>query len=199
MTDEGGLRARKKQERRRAIESAALALFEADGFDETTVEAIAAAVDIAPRTFFTYFPTKEDVVLADHASRLDRIVTELERRPAGEPSWAALRAAFLTAAGDYETERAEIARRFAIMAKTPSVYARSLQLQAGWEDEVAAALTRRGSVDATDIGPRLLAAAALAAMRSSLQHWLSTGREDPLPQLVERCFDHLADGLSQLG
>ena len=199
MTGDEGLRARKKRERRQAIESAALALFEADGFDETTVEAIAAAVDIAPRTFFTYFPTKEDVVLADHASRLDRIVTELERRPAGERPWAALRAAFLTVADDYETEEDEIARRFAIMAATPSVHARSLQLQAGWEAEVAAALTRRVGVDATDIGPRLLAAAALAAMRSSLQHWLSTGRQDPLPQLVERCFDQLADGLSQLG
>lgn len=198
MTGDGGLRARKKRERRRAIESAALALFDADGFDETTVEAIAAAVDIAPRTFFAYFPTKEDVVLADHASRLERIVAELERRPASEPPWAALRAAFLTVAGDYETERNEIARRFAIMATTPSVYARSLQLQAGWETEVAGALTRRGGVDASDIGPRLLAAAALAAMRSSLQHWLSTGRQDPLPQLVERCFDQLADGLSQV-
>ena len=82
MTGDLGLRERKKLERRRRIEAAAIDLFERDGFSATTIEAIAARADIAPRTFFSYFATKEDVVLADYAERLDRIVAALAERPA---------------------------------------------------------------------------------------------------------------------
>ncbi len=190
-----GLRERKRQQRRQAIEDAAIDLFEANGFDATTVDDIARAADIAPRTFFTYFPTKEDVVLADYAARLDRIVTELQQRPETEPAWAALQAAFATVAADYQAQRDQLIRRFTIMATTPSVFARSLQLQAGWEDTLADTLTRRTAAEPNDPTPRLHAAAALAAMRASLQHWLRTGHTQPLPKIVGAAFDQLADGL----
>lgn len=197
MVEPPGLRARKKRETRRRIEAAALDLIERDGFDATTVEAIAAAAEISSRTFFHYFPVKEDVVLADYADRLGRITQLLARRPASEPPWTALRAAFLVVASDYEIERPQLVRRFRIMAATPSVFARSLQLQAGWEDRVAEAMARRGPHGPDgDIGPRLMASAALAAMRSSLGHWLATDARDPLPVLVEGCFARLAAGLA---
>lgn len=195
MTGTVGLRERKKQERRRRIEDAAVELFERDGFEATTVEQIAAAADIAPRTFFSYFETKDDVVLADYAERLDRILGELGRRPLDVPAWTALRASFAVVASDYAAEEDRIARRFAIMATTPSVLARSLQLQLGWERALAAALATRADAGADDPDPGLLAAAALAAMRSSLQHWLGGGRADALPTLVQVAFDRLGRGL----
>ncbi|NOX30098.1 MAG: TetR family transcriptional regulator, partial [Actinobacteria bacterium] len=187
MTEPIGLRGRKKLQTRRRIEAAALELFGRDGFDGTTVEAVAAAADIAPRTFFYYFSAKEDVVLADYAGRLQRIVDQLGQRPDDEPPWEALKASFLVVAADYDSERQEIIRRFRIMAATPSVYARSLQLQAGWEDAVAAALAERMGCQPTDLYPRLLASCALSAVRSSLQHWIATGLESSLPKLVEGC------------
>lgn len=193
-TTELGLRERKKLERRRCIEAAAIDLFEVNGFDGTTIEDIAAKADIAPRTFFYYFATKEDVVLADYATRLELIIDELGERPEGEGPWAALRASFLVVAADYSAQRSQLVRRFAIMAENSSVYARSLQLQAGWEDALADVLAGRIGSNG-DIEPRLLAAAALACMRSSLQHWLLTGHETPLPELIEGCFDRLARGL----
>lgn len=198
MSGASGLRARKKRRTRERIEAAALDLIERDGFDATTIETIAVAAGIAPRTFFYYFPTKEDVVLSDYASRLERITDELTNRPAPEQSWTALRAAFLAVAADYEAEREQLIRRFHIMSTTPSVAARSLQLQAGWEDAVAESLTRRmGGQPDSDIRPRLLAASALAAMRSSLHHWLATRHETPLPDLVDACFSQLAAGLGE--
>ena len=196
MTEQIGLRERKKRERRGCIEAAALDLFEAQGFDSATVEEIAVAADIAPRTFFSYFPTKEDVVLADYAGRLERITSELDRRPDDEAPWSAVRASFLLVARDYEAQREELIRRFTIIAANPSVYARSLQLQAGWEDALAEALARRMNTESEDIAPRLLAASALACMRSTLRHWLATGHESSLPELAARCFDQLSEGLA---
>lgn len=195
MTGDLGLRERKKLERRRRIEAAAIDLFERDGFSATTIEAIAARADIAPRTFFSYFATKEDVVLADYAGRLDRILAALAERPADEAPWAALRAAFLGVADDYLTHRDELVRRFAIMAVNPSVSARHLQLQAGWEDALAAVLTQRCRYLADDVTPQLLASAALACMRSSLRHWQVTGRRSDLPGLVAGCFDQFGSGM----
>jgi AcrR family transcriptional regulator len=198
MTEQTGLRERKKLQTRRRIEDAALELFGRDGFDGATVEGIAAAADIAPRTFFYYFPTKEDVVLADYAGRLEHIVDQLGRRPDAERPWAALRASFLVVAADYDADRREIIRRFQIMATSPSVYARSLQLQAGWEDAVASVLTERMGCRTEELGPRLLASSALSAIRSSLRHWIGTGQRSSLPQLVDGCFDQLGKGLSDI-
>jgi AcrR family transcriptional regulator len=196
MVEQAGLRATKKRQTRARIEAAALDLIERDGFDATTVEAIAAAAGIAPRTFFYYFPTKQDAVLADYASRLERIVGEVDGRPAHERAWTALRAAFVTVAADYDAERDQLIRRFRVMAATPSVAARSLQLHAGWEDAVATALARRAAVEPdSDLPSRLLASAALAAMRSALSHWIATGQHTRLPDLVAACFGRLGAGL----
>ncbi|MEZ5381570.1 MAG: TetR family transcriptional regulator [Microthrixaceae bacterium] len=196
MTDEPGLRARKKRQRRRSIEGAAMALFEEHGFDGTTIEQIAAAADIAPRTFFSYFPTKEDVVLADYSGRLERILAELGRRPESEAPWDALQASFVEVAADYEAARDDLIRRFTIMSANAAVYARSLQLQAGWEDALADVLSRRANGTTDDLESRLLASAALACVRSSLRHWLLTGHATPLPTLIDDCFGRLADGLA---
>lgn len=198
MTEQLGLQARKKLQTRQRIETAAFDHFASDGFDGTTVEAIAATADIAPRTFFYYFPSKEDVVLSDYADRLDRIVGQLSERPTTEHPWDALRASFLVVAADYDNERDRLRRRFQIMATAPSVYARSLQLQAGWEDALAAALGQRMGCEIENLGPRLLAASALSALRSSQRHWIATGQQAALPALVEHCFDQLATGLADI-
>ena len=195
MAEPTGLRERNRRERRRRLEDVALDLFEREGFDRTTIEQIAAEAELAPRTFFSYFATKDDLVLADYSERLERILTELDRRPEAEPAWDALRESFAVVAADYEFEQDRIRRRFTIMATNPSVFARSLLLQAGWEQALTERLTTRLGARAYDPTPRLFAATALAVMRASLQHWLTTPRAPALPELVQRGFDRLASGL----
>src|SRR5688500_17608443 len=84
-----GLRARKKATTRRALQEHALRLFLAGGYDATTVDAIVQADGVSHMTFFRYFPTKEDVVLADD---YDPLLGELiAARPPDEPAIEALR------------------------------------------------------------------------------------------------------------
>jgi AcrR family transcriptional regulator len=200
MSGTPGLRARKKQRTRRTIEQAALDLFDAHGFEGTTIDDIAAAADIAPRTFFHYFPSKEDVVLADYTIRLEQIVAALKASPTDQPPWPALRDAFLTVAADYETEREQLLRRFRIIQATPSVAARNLLLQASWEDAVTDAVSDWLGLDATrDIRPRLMAGAALAAMRASLRLWLTDDGHSRLPDHLAYCFDLMEAGLGDVG
>ena len=200
MSETPSLRDRKKRKTRRTIERVALDLFEQGGFDGTTIDEIAAGAEIAPRTFFHYFPSKEDVVLADYATRLDRILAALKAGPSDQPPWLALRAAFLIVAADYEAERDHLLRRFRIIQATPSVAARNLQLQAGWEDAVTSTVAAWFPSDsATDIRPRLIAGAALTAMRASLQRWLMDGGQSRLPDHVAYCFDLMETGLGEVG
>lgn len=77
-------RERKVAETRAAILEAAQRLIAENGFEETTIERIAEEADIAPRTFFRYFPTKEAVLFAELDSARDDLIAALERRPADE-------------------------------------------------------------------------------------------------------------------
>lgn len=195
MPQPTGLRERNRRERRRRLEDVALELFERQGFEATTIEQIAGGAGLAPRTFFSYFATKDDLVLADYGDRLRRILGELDLRPDTEGPWEALRASFAAVATDYETEADAIRRRFTIMATSPSVAARSLQLQAGWEATLAARLRDRLASGPEDPLPHLLAATALAVMRAALVQWLTRPEHAPLPDLVQHGFDRLGAGL----
>ncbi|MEI4273170.1 TetR family transcriptional regulator [Klenkia sp. LSe6-5] len=86
-----GRRERKKVQTRTALLAAAAELFTAQGFDATTVDQIADAVDVSQRTFFRYFLTKEDVALEPVRAVEGRFLELLRLRPPTEPPLQALR------------------------------------------------------------------------------------------------------------
>jgi AcrR family transcriptional regulator len=79
-----GHRERKKQRTRQALVDAATRLIEENGYEKTTIAAITAAAGIAPRTFFSYFDSKEDVLFADSFARLGAGLDMIGERVAGE-------------------------------------------------------------------------------------------------------------------
>src|SRR5215207_8860329 len=87
---EEGLRERKKQRTREQIVDAAMRLFAERGFQATTIADIAMAADVAPRTFFSYFPSKEAVVFHKVDRDLDGLASALRERLPGESAFEAL-------------------------------------------------------------------------------------------------------------
>jgi AcrR family transcriptional regulator len=105
-----GLRERKKQQTREAIHRAAMRLFSERGFEATTIADIAAAADIAPRTFFSYFASKEEAVFPKFELMFADFDRALRERPPGTTALDALRDWITVAAqhfGDAEGARLE--------------------------------------------------------------------------------------------
>src|SRR6266436_2144662 len=104
-----GLRERKKQKTRESIQRTALRLFEKQGYEETTIEEVAAAAEISPSTFFNYFPTKEDVVLFDAYDPM--AIRMLLERPKDEPLNVGLRTVLEGLAAAFERDQRMILTR----------------------------------------------------------------------------------------
>ena len=194
-----GLRERRKKLTAAELEAAAYRLFGERGFDAVTVDDIAAEADVSRRTFFRYFASKEDVLLADHFTQLARLREAMAARPDDEPIVTALRNALLSMTGDFDTRKEMVIVRGRLMRDTPSLQARSLVHQKLWEDAMQEMVAERLGVDPVkDLRPGVLSAAALAAMRVAFTNWLAAGCDSDLIALTTEALDLLDGGLQQL-
>jgi AcrR family transcriptional regulator len=194
-----GLRERRKKLTAAELEAAALRLFGERGFDSVTVDDIAAEADVSRRTFFRYFASKEDVLLADHFVQLARLREAMAARPPEEPILTALRNALLSMTGDFEDRREKVILRGRIMRGTPSLQARSLVHQKAWEQAMEEMVAERLKVDPdVDLRPGVVSATTLAAMRVAFNNWLSSGAKGDLIAMTTEALDLLDGGLQQV-
>ncbi|HEX6382264.1 MAG TPA: TetR family transcriptional regulator [Acidimicrobiia bacterium] len=194
-----GLRERRKALTASELEAAAYRLFGERGFDNVTVDDIAAEADVSRRTFFRYFASKEDVLLADHFVQLARLREAMAARPQDEPIVTALRNAVLSLTTDFEERKDKVILRARLMRDTPSLQARSLVHQKLWEEAMQEMVADRLGVDPVkDLRPGVVAAAALAAMRVAFTIWLTAGCEGDVIELTKEALDLLDGGLGQL-
>ncbi|MFB7721677.1 TetR family transcriptional regulator [Nocardia sp. NPDC056100] len=157
------LRERKKERTRRTIRSEAFRLFREQGYTETTIEQIAEAADVSPSTFFRYFPSKEQLVLADD---LDPVMIEaIDRQPKDKPILAAIRDATIEAFGAMDPEIFEFEKnRVALVYSVPELrgavareFERNITLMSG-------IVARRLGRPDTDFEVRALVGALTGAM-----------------------------------
>lgn len=169
----GGRRERKVLETRRAILEAARRMFEAHGYAETTVERIAEAADVAPRTFFRYFPTKESLLFADFDEVRRTMLDRLDARPPDEDPLVSLAVTLRWMANEVEARRDDVTWGFRLCADqvAEGVYAKTMMREDS-NARVAAFIAQRLGVDPeTDARPLAWSMAIMgvfsAAMKSS--------------------------------
>ena len=128
------LRERKKADTRARVMAVALRLFAERGFGPTTCEEIAAAADVAPRTFFRYFPTKADVLFGDHDDLLEALREALATRAPEEPVVRVVRRWAQEGLDHLLVNPSRYLTRSGLVASIPAAHARSRQLDAEFED-----------------------------------------------------------------
>jgi TetR/AcrR family transcriptional regulator, regulator of mycofactocin system len=176
----GGRRETHKRVTREALADAALRRFGADGYDETSVDAIAADAGVSARTFFRYFATKDEVLDMGRAERQ----AELVRVVAGSDATglAVVREAVGALAAGFADDRERVMLRQRAAESSVVLRGRLFDTFASWEHVVAREL-------GGDASARALAAVGFAVFRSSTAVWLDEGGS--LPEIVERGFEVL--------
>jgi AcrR family transcriptional regulator len=194
-----GRRERKKRATRAALSEAALRLSVERGVDNVTVEQIADKADVSLRTFFNYFSSKEEAVVAGDVATAESLVEVFRDRPADESVLEALRHAVQAVVRDHYADR-DRAEQMRAMRRTPSLLPHQLAAFVDQERALAAAVAERAGSDVEgDLYPALVAATAMAGLRVAVQRWMAepeaTGDRVSLAQLVDQVITQLADGL----
>jgi len=202
MTGALGLRERKKARTREALATAALELFARQGFDATTIEEIADACEVSPRTFFRYFPTKEAALFGDGDDRRAALVAALAAQPPDVAPLDALHASMLELARSYRDDRHVLVMRSKVVAESVHLQASKEEHQRGWEEALTEDLPRRSRAVKQPLSRfelRLVCGVAVAALRAALDTWIDDKRAPALDVLVDGAFTELAAGFASLG
>jgi AcrR family transcriptional regulator len=187
-----GLRERKKLETRREIVAAARELVAARGLHGVTVDEIATAAGVSPRTFFNYFPSKEDAVVGVDPAVIAEKADELRARPAGERPVEALREVLISWVDPqrtlpYRQLRDEMVERHPEL--TPRYLAVLVDIQAAFAVAMA---ERMGTDQFADPRPDVIVAATFSASRSAMSWWERSDRSRPLLDVMDEAFDLVA-------
>jgi AcrR family transcriptional regulator len=189
-----GLRERKKAKTRAAIRDHALRLFEERGYAATTVDQIVEAADVSQSTFFRYFPTKEDLVLADDFDPL--VVAAMRAQPADLDPIEAIRRAFHTIAeeiseADWERER----QRQRVFQSDPELRGRAMQQYLAAIELLAEVVAERAGLPSDDFSSRVLAGGVIGAILAAMPGGLTTNIDRRDFGYMDAALVLLRDGL----
>jgi AcrR family transcriptional regulator len=187
-----GLRSRKKVKTRLAIEDTALALFEEQGYDVTTVEEIADRAEVSTTTFFRYFPTKAEVLLSDHGQQLPALHRAILERPPAESDLVAVRRA-VQQEWVAAIDPARTARKARMVATSPVLRGLSYERGLRWLGSITDALAQRRGLDSPDARCSLAARVVLSVLASAVEGWMAGGCLGDLAEAVEHAFDLMTE------
>ena len=179
----------------RALELVALELFSKNGFDETTVEEIAAAAGVSRRTFFRYFDSKTEVLWHEFDSEVAALRAAFDRVPRELPTMDAIRQA-VTSVNRYRAEDvAELRTRMQLIGSVPALQASAAAHYDAWEQVVIAFAANRLHQPSQSLVPRAIGRTTLAACRAAYEQWITEPGTD-LAAHMDRVLDALAHGFA---
>jgi AcrR family transcriptional regulator len=196
MTLARTLMERRKQGAIDEIARTALELFARDGFEATSVEAIAAAAGCSPRTFYRYFGTKEDVMFHDLPAVLEQLRQDLDRYLSdGLGAWPAVTEAFVNYVSPFDATDPELpTQRMKLWLDEPALRARYAHYINEAEHVIADCLHRHhGTTPREDDLPQLIAVAATGAYRV-----VTIPAQTP-PRSGRKLTKHLREALATIG
>ncbi|HEV3132142.1 MAG TPA: mycofactocin system transcriptional regulator [Acidimicrobiales bacterium] len=190
-------RGRRPATSRENVARAALDLFNRQGYDETTVDEIAAAVGVSRRTFFRYYDSKREVVWGEFDAELVRLEEKLASASTDEPMMDVLRRAVVATNRFGAGELDELRIRMGLISSVPTLVAHSAVRYAEWCDVVAGFVAGRIGGTPDDLGPQTVARAALGAAMAAFTCWARYDTDD-LTGEVDRAFRLLATGFDEV-
>jgi AcrR family transcriptional regulator len=188
------LRERNKARARAEIAAAALHLFSDRGFEGVTVEEIVAAAGVSRRTFFRYFETKEDALLADYPELNLRLTKSLVEGPSDDPLHA-VRTGLHHLASWYEERSEAVMERSRVIRDAVNPSARNLEFLSQWESAIASTIAAHLGSDPGSLVPRTVGATVVGAFRAALTQWVRSTCTDDLHSLLDRALDVVWRGL----
>jgi mycofactocin system transcriptional regulator len=188
---------RRRVTSRAELEQAAFTLFAERGFEATTVEEIAAAAGIGRRTFFRYFPSKNDIPWGAFEEELERMRARLRACPPGVPLMDAVRAALIDFNQVAPAQVPLHRRRMELILRVPALLAHSTLRFTGWREVIAEFVAERTGCRPGDLAPQAIAHAVLGVAVAAYEHWLDDPGSD-LGTLLDDAMRNLGSAFGTL-
>ncbi|MFC9971019.1 TetR/AcrR family transcriptional regulator [Spirillospora sp. NPDC127200] len=195
------LRAQRRAETQRMIQTHAVRLFTERGYDATAVTDVAEAAGVSPMTVYRHFPTKEDLVLFDRHGRL--VAERIAASPAEQPLVRRIGRALIDSAaaltGDGRGDRGFLLARLRLMIVTPALRAKHLDNHYALQQAIVDALGDDAADPEEAFRVQVTASACLAALHTALVRWAEDDGRTGLPALIEQALtaafgDDIAEG-----
>lgn len=178
---------------RRELRLVALRLFAERGFDNTTIEQVAAEAGVSERTFFRYFTTKASVLWSEFETEVQTIRASLGAVSDDVPMMDAIRRAVVAANHYHAGDVPEMRLRMQLIATVPALSFSAAEHYAAWELAISEFAGRRLSQPAGSLYPLAIGRAALAACRAAYDRW-SARADDDLTWYLDAALTALAIG-----
>jgi AcrR family transcriptional regulator len=200
MTGRPGLRERKKERTRRSLVEVSLRLFAEQGYDATTIDEIAATADVSRRTFFSYFPSKEEVLFSGLERRVGVVLRGIEERSVHEPLFDVLIHAAQEVtrhAWDYDPVDDDLGRiELSVITEVPSLQARALYRLSLAEEKMAEALLRAYPDELNKIMAAAVVGAVIrAGTAAAMTSWQESRSPEEMRTAMRQAVRVVGEGL----
>lgn len=185
MAEKPSLRQRNRLAAMRLVQTTAVEMFEAGGFDATTIETIADASGMSPSTIYRHFGTKEALVLWDERDPV--VDTELSQRLGRQPTIQAFKDSVTVALAERD-DLAMFLRRLHLIYTEPTIWGAAAQQDRHNRAGLAAAFAAARGCERASLTDEVAAATCLAALDIALDQWQETNGEADLAELIEQAI-----------